>query len=445
MRDSLGRALTSRAITWSVSDSTRASISATGTFRGLAPGPVTVRATSEGKTGSAALVVLVRVVASVSVTATNTSLLVDGTTQVTAIARDANGAVLLGQSLTWDVSDTTSGRVSSAGFFTALLPGTSVVRATSQGIKGSVTIAVRAPTIAALGNGITGHFSGYADDAGTRATYGFGFSMFSAIYPVKPGMSEFTQLGWGTFMLPNNIEDANGVERRRPENVCPPGATLPCSFQSNEGGVGTWGNIQYPTPLPKYTITATANCYSSGVGGPAYSPGGGTPLAAGDLYFAQLSNRLLLPPDRMNFVSPTTAALFGYGWIALPLISPNMSPLNVPTGGNSWTLFMQTSNFKGPVGFFTPAFWTALNAVGGTSAGYGLDARGAIYSLLDLEIGFTLGISATLDGVEYRRIPRITFGADATGRAGLIQDVTHYNKDAVWNGVATISPSSSTA
>ena len=29
-----------------------------------------------------------------------------------------------------------------------------------------------------------------------------------------------------------------------------------------------------------------------------------------------------------------------------------------PTGDNCWTLFLSTKNFKGPVCFFTPYFWS---------------------------------------------------------------------------------------
>ena len=122
VRDSLGRPLTGRSVTWSVSDATRASVSSAGTFRGIAPGAVNVIATSEGKTGSASIVVVQRVVATVTVAATATSLMVDATTQLTATVRDVNGAVLAGQSVTWEVSDATRGSISSTGMITALLP-----------------------------------------------------------------------------------------------------------------------------------------------------------------------------------------------------------------------------------------------------------------------------------------------------------------------------------
>jgi uncharacterized protein YjdB len=440
VNDSLGRPLSGRAVTWSVSDVTRAGVSPTGVFTSNAPGAVTVIATAEGKTGTATISIVPRRVATVSINAPVNVVQVDSSTQLIATSRDSSGfilSVLQGPPVTWQLSDSTLARVSSAGRLTGVLPGTLVVRAVVDGIGGTAPFTVRAPTLEREYHGISGHFTGVvSDNYPERATWGWGYSFYSTIAPVKPNRDDWTQLGWGNFMQANNVEDENNVEHFRPPGVCPPQAPPFDLFQSNEGGVGSWGDMRFPTVLPKYSIGATADCYISFNGGPGYAPGG-IPLASNAIYFAQISNRLLISADRLNFVNPSGPTLFGYGWIALPLISANKSPFNIPTGSNSWTLFMNTTNFKGPVGFFTPAFWTSPDAIGGTSAGYGLDRRAAIYSLLTLEIGFTPNFSATDGGTEYRRIPRMTFSADASRRAGLLQDYTVYSKDAVWNGVST--------
>lgn len=57
-RDSAGGVLTGRAISWSTSDASKATVDATGAVRGVAGGSVTVTATSEGRTGTAQIVVL---------------------------------------------------------------------------------------------------------------------------------------------------------------------------------------------------------------------------------------------------------------------------------------------------------------------------------------------------------------------------------------------------
>lgn len=55
--DALGTVLTGRTIAWGTSDATKATVSNTGLVTGVAPGSVTISATSEGRTGSAAVTV----------------------------------------------------------------------------------------------------------------------------------------------------------------------------------------------------------------------------------------------------------------------------------------------------------------------------------------------------------------------------------------------------
>ena len=47
----------------------------------------------------------------------------------------------------------------------------------------------------------------------------------------------------------------------------------------------------------------------------------------------------------------------------------------VPTGDHSWTLFLSTKNFKGPVAFFTPYFWSHTTVKNLQWAGKLLDSR----------------------------------------------------------------------
>lgn len=295
-------------------------------------------------------------------------------------------------------------------------------------------------------NGLTGHIGAWPEQppptpGGQYRMDGWGVSFYSSVYPVKPGLDDWTQLGWGTWMTANAYEDANGDWNPVPDEseFCSPGAAVPSLFQSIEGGVGTWGNVQYPIALPMYMIGATADCYNLMIGGPAYRAGGDTALDGEELYFAQLSNRLLVPPGPMLFESPTQPALFGTGWIALPIIPANASPYGIPTGPNNWTLFFNSANFKGPLGFLTPAFWTSLahdpdNS--GDSVGYGFDSRTNWGKAVALEVGFTNAFSATDgQGKAYRRVPRLTFGINANNEALLMQDYKSYYKGAIWGAV----------
>jgi uncharacterized protein YjdB len=60
LQDARGEPLTDRPVTWTTSDASRATVDSAGTVTGTGAGPVTLTATSEGKTGTVALQVLAR-------------------------------------------------------------------------------------------------------------------------------------------------------------------------------------------------------------------------------------------------------------------------------------------------------------------------------------------------------------------------------------------------
>ncbi len=113
--------------TWSVSDTTVATIDATGLLTALAPGQVTVTATdANGLAGTASVTVT-----TVVVSPDTAVLQVGDTLQFTATGGAAP--------YTWSVSDTTVATIDAAtGLLTAVAPGTVVVTATdADGISGS--------------------------------------------------------------------------------------------------------------------------------------------------------------------------------------------------------------------------------------------------------------------------------------------------------------------
>src|ERR1041384_7372709 len=68
LKDANGNILTGRSITWSSSNSSAATVSASGLVTGVAAGSATITATSEGQSGTAAITVVHAPVASVTVT-----------------------------------------------------------------------------------------------------------------------------------------------------------------------------------------------------------------------------------------------------------------------------------------------------------------------------------------------------------------------------------------
>lgn len=133
-----GTVLTGRDVTWSSSDLSIVTVTATGQITGVAAGTALVSATSEGKSGSAAITVtFVPVLTSLSLTPATSSVLVGRTTQITAIAQDQKGANLAGATFTYQSSDVTKATVSNTGLVTGVAAGTS--RVTVTGTIGSVT------------------------------------------------------------------------------------------------------------------------------------------------------------------------------------------------------------------------------------------------------------------------------------------------------------------
>jgi len=63
--------------------------------------------------------------------------------------------------------------------------------------------------------------------------------------------------------------------------------------------------------------------------------------------------------------------------MALPLTESKATTAGLPvtTGNQSWTLFINAKNFKGPVAFYTPVTWSRISRRHPPAVGPGLDAR----------------------------------------------------------------------
>src|SRR5918995_1072676 len=90
-RDQAGNPLDGRSITWTTTEPTVATVSATGIVTGVGTGSATVTATSEGKSASATVSVASAPVVSVTVSPGELTLLVGASQQLTAITRDQAG------------------------------------------------------------------------------------------------------------------------------------------------------------------------------------------------------------------------------------------------------------------------------------------------------------------------------------------------------------------
>jgi len=147
--DADGDTLSGHLITWSSSDSTKATVSQTGLVSGVAAGTVSVTALCEGVTAQASITVTTTTtaVASIRVTPAAANVAVGSTSQLSAATLDAAGNTLSGRSVTWSSSDTTKVTVSQTGLVSGIAPGTVSVTARSEGVTGQASITVTATTV----------------------------------------------------------------------------------------------------------------------------------------------------------------------------------------------------------------------------------------------------------------------------------------------------------
>jgi uncharacterized protein YjdB len=143
LRDSHGNVLTGRPVTWSSSNTSVATIDTNGRLRTRIGGTVTVTATSEGRTGTATVVVEAHV-ASVTVTPANATMRPLESRQFTATLRDRMGNPLVGRPVTWASTNTVVATVSSSGMVTARIAGNATITATSEGVVGATPVRVSA-------------------------------------------------------------------------------------------------------------------------------------------------------------------------------------------------------------------------------------------------------------------------------------------------------------
>jgi uncharacterized protein YjdB len=134
--DASGNTLTGRTVIWDGSDDNIALVSSTGRVVAQSPGTITVTATSEGKTGTATIVVTAVPVASVTISPTTQSVVAGSATPAfTAVAKDASGNVLSGRTITFASGNTSVATIdANTGVATGVAPGTASITATSEGV-----------------------------------------------------------------------------------------------------------------------------------------------------------------------------------------------------------------------------------------------------------------------------------------------------------------------
>jgi hypothetical protein len=434
-----------------------------------------------------------------------------------------------------------------------------------------------------------------AADLSPPSGYGFGASFYVTVWALlESPLGEFTVGQPSTWIKPENFDFKlplcpigtfpRDEAQREKENENLPRDWIEQEklffrdvFQTLEGGLGFWGSTQFPTKSPKYRINGVPDCYTTPIGSPGWPFGEPKALADQAMGLAQLSNRILVPPDGIPFAARSEAELsrmtelLGVAWMALPFTDydgyfhlqtkqsasendqaslywqsdsqgglnsaflrpasdnakhqlwklvpsdrngyfylttleaqggvPNgpithfgksddklwkmvpaaedyyylqtsqsearkecldgkkdgvhMAPRSiadtqlwrlvpqavgndVATGDSSWTLFLNSENFKGPVVFFPPTTWSRISKQNLPAVGRGLDARMGLMGSAAMEFATVPGLQASYGGKTYLRIPKLLFPTQPHDTAApqlvtpLMQDITLYSREAIY-------------
>jgi len=255
--------------------------------------------------------------------------------------------------------------------------------------------------------------------------FGGGFSMYVAAWPLLeewPG-SRFQTGLFGTWMF-----------ARKPDPA-PEGKT----YSDIEGGLGWWRDTRFATATPKFIMGGVTLNFATWANGPGAGKGRDWDEPKGKYGVAQLSPWLVWPPDGLNLAQGTCGELFGYGYLPLPLTEPKelTAGHDVPTGNQCWTLFLNTANFKGPVAFFTPYFFSQHTIDRPDLAGAFLDARPADpRRAVQMETQYIPAVLAEgRRGVTYARSAPTRFPRNDPEGSVLVHAITSYRREALWDAV----------
>ena len=256
-------------------------------------------------------------------------------------------------------------------------------------------------------------------------SFNAGYSMYAAAWPLikeYPGRSFQSGL-FGTWMHPS-YDGPLPVEKL---------------YTDIEGGLGWWRDTEYATATPKFIMGGVQLDFSGWANGPGAGKGRDWNKPKGKYGIAQLSPWLLYPPDGLNLKQGTCGEWFGSGYLPLPLTEPKSTTAgkDVLTGNQCWTLFLNTGNFKGPVAFFTPYFWSEASVDKPILSGLFLDTRPSKANKpFQMETQHIHSAEATdSKGQIYARMATTQYPVGPDGNSELLHRLMVYNKKALWDNV----------
>lgn len=267
----------------------------------------------------------------------------------------------------------------------------------------------------------------------TPDTFNAGYAMYPTIWSLvetHPGKRYQSGLV-GTWLRPQNDDD--------PAMTIGSEKTGGIGYTCIEGGSGVWRHNHFPTKTPKFQMGGVALSFKGIANGPGFGKGKDWSRDQGRYGVAQLSPWIVFPLDGLNFKQDEFGKVYGYGYHPLPLTSrkTRTAGRDVPTGNHSWTLFVNTKTFKGPIAFFTPYFWSRHTLDYPNLHGKYFDSRPAKSSHgCSMETQTIPAIQATdQKGDTYARLTTVTFPIDSKGQSHLLTTKMNFDKSALWDAV----------
>ena len=275
-----------------------------------------------------------------------------------------------------------------------------------------------------------------------------GFGWYSTAWPLTDTVIENMQLGLsGSWITPSNEDEpdsiaqqvcANGPDWVRADTINN-GSRGFDLIQTIEGGLGWLANERFKTVMPKLTVGPVQDCYTNQLQGPGWNffgfALGFDPTPKNRTGLIQISNQLLIPPDGMPLEPDFSGAQIGYSWMSLPLPTFDHAYNNV-AGENSWTMFINSENFKGPLAFIAPQFFADGLVSNPIQKGLTLDVKGGRITNLAAEwaqIPFYKYVDSA--GTIFTKIPGLEFPVDANGNMALSRNLTAYGPSAISDAV----------
>jgi hypothetical protein len=255
-RDYYGNPIMQAPVTWSISPTNVATISATGLITGgSTSGTATVYATADGQTRSMTITNTAKSTTSapvhmVSITANATQLKVGQSTQVSGVVRDINGTPIPNVPITWKASPTTVATATTTsattGMVTAKGAGTATVYAYADTVVRQITITV---TDTATTSGSTAPVAPGASGASYGSATPAALPQAS-VTTTYPSMSRQVKVPAGA-----NLQTYLNNAQPGDELLLAPGATFTGQFYlPNKGSSSQW--IVIRTDVPDVTIGA---------------------------------------------------------------------------------------------------------------------------------------------------------------------------------------------